>query len=47
MEAWLNRDGCDGFNVMFPYLPEGLDDTIWGLRRPADRLFPVQARAAE
>jgi alkanesulfonate monooxygenase len=26
MEAWLDGRGCDGFNVMFPYLPEGLDD---------------------
>ncbi len=26
MEAWLDGHGCDGFNVMFPYLPEGLDD---------------------
>jgi alkanesulfonate monooxygenase len=26
MEAWLDGRGCDGFNVMFPYLPGGLDD---------------------
>lgn len=26
MEEWLLTDGSDGFNVMFPYLPEGLDD---------------------
>jgi FMN-dependent oxidoreductase (nitrilotriacetate monooxygenase family) len=26
MEAWLVGEGSDGFNVMFPYLPEGLDD---------------------
>jgi alkanesulfonate monooxygenase len=25
MEEWLMTDGCDGFNVMFPYLPGGLD----------------------
>jgi FMN-dependent oxidoreductase (nitrilotriacetate monooxygenase family) len=25
MQAWLLGDGCDGFNVMFPYLPGGLD----------------------
>jgi FMN-dependent oxidoreductase (nitrilotriacetate monooxygenase family) len=25
MQQWLEEDGCDGFNVMFPYLPEGLD----------------------
>ncbi|ESY99215.1 hypothetical protein X737_39255 [Mesorhizobium sp. L48C026A00] len=26
MEEWLFSDGSDGFNVMFPYLPAGLDD---------------------
>ncbi|TGV61900.1 LLM class flavin-dependent oxidoreductase, partial [Mesorhizobium sp. M00.F.Ca.ET.149.01.1.1] len=26
MEEWLLGDGSDGFNVMFPYLPAGLDD---------------------
>ncbi|MDE0940854.1 MAG: LLM class flavin-dependent oxidoreductase [Alphaproteobacteria bacterium] len=28
MEEWLMEDGCDGFNVMFPYLPGGLDDFV-------------------
>ena len=28
MEAWLASDACDGFNVMFPYLPDGLDDFV-------------------
>ncbi|HKF61606.1 MAG TPA: LLM class flavin-dependent oxidoreductase [Dongiaceae bacterium] len=28
MEEWLASRGCDGFNVMFPYLPEGLDDVV-------------------
>ncbi|HEY1943446.1 MAG TPA: LLM class flavin-dependent oxidoreductase [Roseiarcus sp.] len=28
MEEWLVGEGCDGFNVMFPYLPEGLDDFV-------------------
>ena len=28
MEAWLDARGCDGFNVMFPYLPAGLDDVV-------------------
>jgi FMN-dependent oxidoreductase (nitrilotriacetate monooxygenase family) len=28
MEEWLVKDGSDGFNVMFPYLPEGLDDFV-------------------
>ena len=28
MEAWLAGEGCDGFNVMFPYLPGGLDDFV-------------------
>lgn len=28
MAAWLNEEGSDGFNVVFPYLPEGLDDVV-------------------
>ncbi|MBN8945437.1 MAG: LLM class flavin-dependent oxidoreductase [Rhizobiales bacterium] len=28
MEEWLLTEGSDGFNVMFPYLPEGLDDFV-------------------
>jgi len=28
MEQWLFERGSDGFNVMFPYLPEGLDDFV-------------------
>lgn len=28
MEAWLEGRGSDGFNVMFPYLPAGLDDFV-------------------
>ena len=28
MAEWLHGEGCDGFNVMFPYLPEGLDDFV-------------------
>ena len=28
MEEWLDDRGCDGFNVMFPYLPGGLDDFV-------------------
>jgi alkanesulfonate monooxygenase len=26
MEQWLADEGSDGFNVVFPYLPQGLDD---------------------
>jgi hypothetical protein len=26
MEEWLMGEGSDGFNVMFPYLPGGLED---------------------
>ncbi|WP_232628361.1 LLM class flavin-dependent oxidoreductase [Methylobacterium sp. Leaf118] len=25
MQEWLEADACDGFNVMFPFVPEGLD----------------------
>ena len=28
MEAWLAEEGADGFNVMFPYLPGGLEDFV-------------------
>lgn len=28
MEEWLVTDASDGFNVMFPYLPGGLDDFV-------------------
>lgn len=28
MQEWLEREACDGFNVMFPYLPGGLDDFV-------------------
>lgn len=28
MQAWLESEASDGFNVMFPYLPGGLDDFV-------------------
>ncbi|WP_191062000.1 LLM class flavin-dependent oxidoreductase, partial [Geminicoccus harenae] len=28
MEEWLMTEACDGFNVMFPYLPGGLDEVV-------------------
>jgi alkanesulfonate monooxygenase SsuD/methylene tetrahydromethanopterin reductase-like flavin-dependent oxidoreductase (luciferase family) len=28
MEQWLVSEASDGFNVMFPYLPEGLEDFV-------------------
>ena len=28
MEEWLLSDACDGFNIMFPYVPGGLDDFV-------------------
>ncbi|MFP6781580.1 MAG: LLM class flavin-dependent oxidoreductase [Gammaproteobacteria bacterium] len=28
MEEWFVSSACDGFNIMFPYLPEGLDDFV-------------------
>ena len=37
MEQWLSEDGSDGFNVMFPFLPEGLDDFV-------DRVVPELQR---
>ena len=31
MEEWLHTEGCDGFNVMFPWLPGGLDEFVDGV----------------
>ena len=28
LEQWFVERGCDGFNIMFPYLPEGLEDFV-------------------
>ena len=28
MQAWLESDACDGFNIMFHTVPEGLDDFV-------------------
>lgn len=28
MEQWLTEEGSDGFNIMFPFLPEGLNDFV-------------------
>ena len=33
MEEWLEACGSDGFTIMFPYLPQGLDDVV-------DRVIP-------
>jgi len=38
MEQWLLEEGSDGFNVLFPWLPGGLDDFV-------DRVVPeLQSR---
>jgi FMN-dependent oxidoreductase (nitrilotriacetate monooxygenase family) len=37
MEEWLESDASDGFNVMFPYVPGGLDDFV-------DRVIPELQR---
>ncbi|WP_438344617.1 LLM class flavin-dependent oxidoreductase [Methylorubrum populi] len=31
MGEWLAGEACDGFNVMFPFVPEGLDDFCAGV----------------
>lgn len=28
IEDWFTSEACDGFNIMFPYLPEGLDSFV-------------------
>jgi FMN-dependent oxidoreductase (nitrilotriacetate monooxygenase family) len=37
MEEWLLSDACDGFNIMFPHVPGGLDDFV-------DRVVPELQR---
>ena len=37
MQEWLETEASDGFNIMFPYLPEGLDDFV-------DRVVPELQR---
>jgi FMN-dependent oxidoreductase (nitrilotriacetate monooxygenase family) len=37
MEKWLVEEGSDGFNVVFPFLPQGLDDVV-------ERLVPELQR---
>ncbi len=37
MAEWLDSEACDGFTIMFPYLPGGLDDF-------ADRVVPELQR---
>ena len=28
MQSWLETGACDGFNIMFPTVPAGLDDFV-------------------
>jgi FMN-dependent oxidoreductase (nitrilotriacetate monooxygenase family) len=37
MERWLHERACDGFNVMFPFVPRGLDEFV-------DRVVPELQR---
>jgi FMN-dependent oxidoreductase (nitrilotriacetate monooxygenase family) len=37
MEEWFRSEASDGFNVMFPYVPEGIDDFV-------DRVVPELQR---
>ena len=39
MEEWLYSAACDGFNIMFPHVPGGLDDFV-------DRVVPELQRRA-
>src|SRR5271155_1286680 len=39
MEEWLFSNACDGFNIMFPYVPGGLDDFV-------DQVVPELQRRA-
>src|SRR5216684_2426841 len=37
MEEWLHGEACDGFNIMFPWVPGGLDEFV-------DRVVPELQR---
>ncbi|HTW52891.1 MAG TPA: LLM class flavin-dependent oxidoreductase, partial [Stellaceae bacterium] len=37
MEEWLYAEACDGFNIMFPWVPGGLDEFV-------DRVVPELQR---
>src|SRR5262249_26547183 len=37
MEEWLSSEGSDGFTIMFPYLPGGLDDFVERVVRELQR----------
>jgi alkanesulfonate monooxygenase len=37
MEQWLSEEGSDGFNVMFPWVPGGLEEMV-------DQVVPVLQR---
>jgi len=37
MEEWLTKEACDGFNIMFPFVPAGLDEFV-------DRVVPELQR---
>ena len=37
MEEWLYGGACDGFNIMFPYVPGGADEFV-------DRVVPELQR---
>lgn len=37
MQQWLESDACDGFNLMFPFVPQGIDDFV-------DRVVPELQR---
>ena len=39
MEEWLVTNASDGFNIMFPFLPQGLDDFV-------DKVVPELQRRA-
>ena len=44
MEEWLATEGSDGFTVMFPYLPGGLDDFVDARGAGIAAARPVPAR---
>ena len=49
MQEWLDAEGSDGFNIMFPYLPAGLDDFVEKVvpGAAAARHLPTAVRGAD
>ena len=48
MQEWLETNACDGFNIMFPYLPGGstTSSTRWCLKLQRRGIFRTEYEGA-